>query len=472
MKFLHKKAVVTSIVAVVIFAATAPAVASHRVILFNEKAMEKVLDMWPDFVIAVNNQARGVDDPGGRGIILQSPLRAHLNQLLREQPTPEQYGYGFKQLVGDYYHRAGMTTFGSRLNTNDQVTAYNYLLRKDGKLPIRFAYSFDLARQPMATVSAAAFYESMGSLWQTIEANPWLWMHGMSSEGDWDAPNRGCLGDDLPVKPGVDKRQVKEILETCPDFNAATVQALMRGLRAGWRFAGVHGVGSKALRIFVDQLEEQMRRNPGLLTPEYVQDMRNGFAHGTLTGALPDVSEQLVKYNLYLPVNVRRSLAIEPTNIEQHYGEPGYAFLAPVKTLLGQGVNVVGEAEIVLPNPTTYLGLLDIHVNREIGDDGQVPARAGEGTVYVADEGVDRVVALKLFTYRSAEFLYAESKVGSLEPGKYADFVVVENDYLSGPDSEIKNNKVIMTVQAGETVYQDDAYKPGVQGASYSADAR
>ena len=53
MKFLQKKAVITSIVAVVIFAATAPAVASHRVILFNEKAMEKVLDMWPDFVIAV-----------------------------------------------------------------------------------------------------------------------------------------------------------------------------------------------------------------------------------------------------------------------------------------------------------------------------------------------------------------------------------------------------------------------------------
>ena len=252
MKLLHKKTLITSTVALLALTIGAPSVASHRVILFNEKAMEKVLDMWPDFVIAVNNQARGVDDPGGRGIILQSPLRAHLNQLLREQPTPEQYGFGFKQLVSDYYHRAGMTTFGSRLNTKDQVTAYNYLLRKDGKLPIRFAYSFDLARQPMATVSAAAFYESMGSLWQTIESNPWLWMHGMSSEGDWDAPNRGCLGEDLPVKPGVDERQVKEILETCPDFNSATVQALMRGLRSGWRFAGVHGVGSKALRIFVE----------------------------------------------------------------------------------------------------------------------------------------------------------------------------------------------------------------------------
>ncbi|MDH3350259.1 MAG: amidohydrolase family protein [Gammaproteobacteria bacterium] len=472
MKTVYSRLYATIVVAAGVLAIGSTAMASHRVMLFNEKAMEKILDVWPDFVVSVNNQARGVDDPGGRGIILQSPLRAHLNQLLREQPTPEQYGFGFTQLVQDYYHRAGMTTFGSRLNTNEQVTAYNYMLRRDGRLPIRFAYSFDLARQPMATVSAAALYESIGSLWQTIDSNPWLWMHGMSSEGDWDAPNRGCQGEDLPVKPGVNEREVKEILEICPDFNSATVQALMRGLRSGWRFAGVHGVGSKALRIFVDKLEEQMSRNPGLLTMDYVLGMRNGFAHGTLTGALPDVVADLVKYNLYLPINLRRALAIEPTNIEQHYGEPGYAFLGPVRTLIDQGVNVVGEAEIVLPNPRTYIGLLDIYVNREIGDDGQVPAAAGEGTVYGPDEAVDRVVALKLFTRKSAEFLYAESKVGSLEPGKFADFIVVENDYLSGPDSEIKNNKVIMTVLAGETVYQDDDYAPEVRQTRLSADSR
>ncbi len=469
MKINHSKMVVTLVAAIGTLTIGSTAMASHRVMLFNEKAMEKILDVWPDFVESVNNQARGIDDPGGRGIILQSPLRAYLNQLLREQPTPEQFGFGFKKLVREYYHRAGMTSFGSRLNTNEQVTAFNYLLRHDGRLPIRFAYSYDLARQPMARVSAAALYESIGTLWQTIDANRWLWMHGMSSEGDWDAPNRGCQGEDLPVKPGVDKRYVKEILEICPDFNSATVQGLMRGLRSGWRFAGVHGVGSKALRIFVEKLEEQMAKNPGVLTMDYVLNMRNGFAHGTLTGALPEVVAGLKKYNLYLPINLRRALAIEPANIEQHYGKPGYAFLAPVKTLLDQGVNVVGEAEIVLPNPSTYFGLLDIYVNREIGDDGQVPDVAGSGTVYGPDEAIDRVVALKLFTRKSAEFLYAESKVGSLEPGKYADFIVVEKDYLSGPDAEIKNNKVIMTVQAGETVYQDDEYQPAVRGSRYSA---
>ena len=134
MKTHQFKIVVSLIAAIGTLTIGSTAMASHRVMLFNEKAMEKILEVWPDFAESVNNQARGIDDPGGRGIILQSPLRAHLNQLLREQPTPEQFGFGFKQLVSEYYHRAGMTTFGSRLNTNEQVSAYNFLLRRDGML--------------------------------------------------------------------------------------------------------------------------------------------------------------------------------------------------------------------------------------------------------------------------------------------------------------------------------------------------
>ena len=142
----YSKFLITLIAAIGTLSMASTAMASHRVMLFNEKAMEKILEVWPDFEESVNNQARGIDDPGGRGIILQSPLRAHLNQLLREQPTPDQFGHGFKRLVSEYYHPAGMTTFGSRVNTNEQVTAFNYLYRRDGKMP--FA-------SPIVTISRA-----------------------------------------------------------------------------------------------------------------------------------------------------------------------------------------------------------------------------------------------------------------------------------------------------------------------------
>ncbi|MGY8813154.1 MAG: amidohydrolase family protein, partial [Gammaproteobacteria bacterium] len=176
-------------------------------------------------------------------------------------------------------------------------------------------------------------------------------------------------------------------------------------------------------------------------------------------GFEPDVVADMKKYNLHVPINVRRSLDISPKLISQRYGEPGMAFLAPVKTLIDMGVKVVGEAEIYEPNPETYFDIFDIYVNREIAEDGWPPDEPGEkGVVYGADEGIDRVTTLKLFTQKSSEFLLADTKVGTLEVGKFADFVVIDKDYLSGLDSEIKDNKIIMTVLGGDTKYKDSEY--------------
>ncbi len=450
------------LVVLLVFSMTAQA--SHRALLFNDMATEKILEIWPDFVESINNETRGMENPGERSLIVQTGLRSHINNLLREQPTPAQFADGFKILADEYYSKSGMTTFGSRLDTADQVTGFQHLLREDGRLPVRFAWSAETATQPIPAAAASGLYATIGVQWQGMAANPWLWLRGLSSEGGWDAPNRGCLGDDLPAKPGVNVKQVKEVLEICPDFSSPNVQALMRGLRAGWRFVGVHGVGSHGFRIFQQQLEDAMQKNPGIMTLEYVRNSRHGFAHGTMTGAVPDVVAGWKKYNIYVPINLRRALAVEPDNIRQNYGEPGWKFLGPVKTLLGQGVMVVAESEIGAPNETTYFKQMDVFVNREISkgiDEGRpIPEKFGQGEVYQPEEGIDRVVSLKLHTYRSAEFHMAEEQIGSLEVGKYADFAVIDKDYLSGPDTEIRDNKVLMTVLSGETRYKDPAYNP------------
>ncbi|MGK0298600.1 MAG: hypothetical protein ACI9XC_002222 [Gammaproteobacteria bacterium] len=440
--------------------------ASHRALLFNDVATNKILEMFPDFVEAVNNESRGIEDPGGRSLIITG-MRTHLNNLLREQPSPAQFAEGFKILVDTYYSPSGMTTFGSRLDNANQITGFSHLMREENRLPIRFAWSGETSKQPMTAAAAAGLYATIGVQWQGINSNPWLWQRGISSEGGWDAPNRGCLGDDLPAKPGVNAVQVKQVLEICPDFTSPIVQSLIRGLQAGWRFVGVHGVGSHGFRIFIQKLEEAMEKNPGVLTLDYVRNSRHGFAHGTLTGAVPDVVAGLVKYNVHVPINLRRALAIEPDNIRQNYGEPGWKFLGPVKTLLDMGVKVVGEAEIGFPTPETYFDIMDVYVNREIErgleTDRTAPEKFGEGEIFSPEEGIDRVVAMKLFTYRSAEFHYAEEKIGSLEIGKYADFAIIDKDYLSGSDTEVRDNKVLMTVLAGETRYKDTRYNPVVR---------
>ena len=81
---------------------------------------------------------------------------------------------------------------------------------------------------------------------------------------------------------------------------------------------------------------------------------------------------------------------------------------------------------------------------------------SGDTDVWVPEEGVDRVTALKLITFRSAEFLHAEDKVGSLEPGKLADYVIVENDFLKAKQSNIRDNRVLATAIDGIIEYEAD----------------
>jgi predicted amidohydrolase YtcJ len=53
--------------------------------------------------------------------------------------------------------------------------------------------------------------------------------------------------------------------------------------------------------------------------------------------------------------------------------------------------------------------------------------------------------------------MLAEDYIGSLEVGKFADFAVMENNYLEQLESELENNKNLITVVGGEVIYRDPA---------------
>ena len=83
------------------------------------------------------------------------------------------------------------------------------------------------------------------------------------------------------------------------------------------------------------------------------------------------------------------------------------------------------------------------------------------GTKYAgrlgADSGLSLPVALRAITANSAYELHAEADVGSLEVGKFADFIVLDRNLFKIQPREIADTQVMLTVVGGKSVYRSDS---------------
>jgi predicted amidohydrolase YtcJ len=75
-----------------------------------------------------------------------------------------------------------------------------------------------------------------------------------------------------------------------------------------------------------------------------------------------------------------------------------------------------------------------------------------EGGWY-ADQALTRAEALHSFTLANAYAAHQEEYLGSLEAGKWADFILIDRDYFEVPESEIDDIEVLETWVAGKKVY-------------------
>jgi predicted amidohydrolase YtcJ len=69
-------------------------------------------------------------------------------------------------------------------------------------------------------------------------------------------------------------------------------------------------------------------------------------------------------------------------------------------------------------------------------------------------QSITRDEALLAHTRGNAAIVFQEMNVGSLQPGKYADLLVLDRDYLTVPVEQIKDIKPVMTIVGGRVVHQ------------------
>ena len=72
------------------------------------------------------------------------------------------------------------------------------------------------------------------------------------------------------------------------------------------------------------------------------------------------------------------------------------------------------------------------------------------------NQQLTREEALRLFTRGNSWFLRMEEKIGSIEPGKLADVAVLDRDYFSVPDADIKKVRSVLTVVGGNIVHRQN----------------
>jgi hypothetical protein len=75
------------------------------------------------------------------------------------------------------------------------------------------------------------------------------------------------------------------------------------------------------------------------------------------------------------------------------------------------------------------------------------------GGAAVLRQPISREDALIAHTRKNAYLVFQEDSLGSIQPGKLADLVVIDRDYLTVPGDEIKNIKPLLTMIDGRVVY-------------------
>jgi predicted amidohydrolase YtcJ len=395
----------------------------------NSKGMQEANKFFPGYEEFLDLEGRkGAASYGW----IQAPEISTLSWeiWMRDVPLSTIAEMFYKEM--EHWSAFGVGTVATRIPHPTLISGFNWLHRTQGdKMPIRFGMWFETQRTPTIPEAAATLFKRTGSFWPYGDDH--LWFMGMASEL-WDGIGlQACPGPDLEAPKAIKDQEV------CPDPHNIFWQVYQNAIEAGWRPGGAHGSGSHGIRTFIEMLETAMK-NKGF-TAEYIRSIRPTMEHCEIIGMVPDVVAKLKEYGFILSCGPRY-LSDEELYLRS-YGPQADKFILPLHSLIQSGIRVVGQLD-TNPNVEGVFFHLWLAITRN-----------WNGKVYQPSEKVDRVTALKMWTRWAAEYVYKEKDIGSLESGKLADFTVLDRDYFTIPEDDIKQIRPSITAIGGAIQYVD-----------------
>jgi predicted amidohydrolase YtcJ len=186
---------------------------------------------------------------------------------------------------------------------------------------------------------------------------------------------------------------------------------------------------------------EQQLQQVEAINKEYpIRHLRWAFMH--MEQVTPGQIERMRKLGMSIGVHPRQIVQgglFQRAHGERSYHEP------PLKTIQDSGIQWgfgTDAFEVNQYRPFTVLWWA-------------VTGKMVGGTI-VNREPINREDALAAYTRKNAYFLFRENDLGSIQPGKLADLVVIDKDYLTVPADQIKDIKSVMTIVGGRVVYEGE----------------
>lgn len=348
------------------------------------------------------------------------------------QPTPEVLAPLYELELRDRIAPYGYTTVSSRFSDNEIATFG--VLDQAGKMPVRVGYAQQVEDAPLSEFDA--FVRHMKDVESKYKSDM-LWMTGVTGVPLDGSPDGGGICTSYPRLESTAKDYDFDPAR-CFDWrrqNDPRLEILRRLNKLGYRFSNMHSWGNLAVEQAMEFYKEISKDNP-------VKGRRFAFDHtGLLSQKALDLSKELGIYWSIIPTALATQRGML---MRQVFGDEivnGWA--GPAKKLVDAGVRVTFEGEFEAANPWQGMQFL---VTR-IDDSGKVRG---------SQNALDPKTALRQMTRWGAEYVLREKMIGSIEPGKFADLIVVDKNPVDPnlPGDRIVTIRTLLTLVGGKVVWR------------------
>jgi len=196
-----------------------------------------------------------------------------------------------------------------------------------------------------------------------------------------------------------------------------------------------HAIGDGAVELMVNCIEHIVTKFPR-------ENHRHRIEHASVCN--PELIQRIKKLNAIIVINPAFFYDFGDEYIKYIGSKAEWMF--PSQSYLNHGVKVAAGSDSPITDFEPLLGIQEI-----------VTRKTKNGTVIGETECSSLEDAIRMFTINGAYASFEEEIKGSIEPGKLADFVVLEGSILNTKPEQIKDIPIKHTVINGEIVYGNEA---------------